>query len=511
MLPICMVNEETLAQVPEDVRLYLRALRRLIIELEQTDPQRRIAELEAGNRSLQVQLDDAQALLAQQQGQIRQLQQQLADAKAKLNTNSSNSSLPPSSDRFHSKRRPPPAPGQPTKKRGGQAGHPRHQRLLVPDEKVQQTIPCVPSACRRCGRPLSGQDPHPLRHQVAELPIVQPDIVEYQLHRLSCPHCHTRTCGRLPGEVKGQFGPRLEATLALLAGRYRLGLRPVVSLAADLWGLDLSPGMVSKLRRRAAEALLLPTLEVALYVRTQNVNIDETPWREGKNKGYLWAVVAPLASLFHIARWRTREVAEGLLGKSYAGVATCDRLKSYWWIKRLQWCWAHLRRDFQAMIDRGNQGQAVGLALLGQSDRLFHLWHQLKEGELSRADFQAAIKPVRRAVRRLLRRGKACGCGKTAGTCKELLAHEGRLWTFVDACGVEPTNNAGERAERQGVLWRKTSGGTDSREGSRFVERVLTVVATCKQQGKDVLGYLVGCIQSWRHGRAPPSLLAAAQ
>src|SRR3954465_479541 len=97
MLPICVVSAETLAQLPEDVRLYLRALRRRIIALEQTDPQQRIADLEAANRGLQVDLDDAHALIAQQQEQIRQLQQQLADTKAKLNTNSSNSSLPPSS------------------------------------------------------------------------------------------------------------------------------------------------------------------------------------------------------------------------------------------------------------------------------------------------------------------------------------------------------------------------------------------------------------------------------
>jgi transposase len=511
MLPICIVNVETLAQVPEDVRLYLCALRRRIIELEQTDPQQRIAELEAANRSLQVQFDAALALLGQQQEQTRQLQQQLADTTAKLNTNSSNSSLPPSSDRFHSKRRPPPAAGQSRKQRGGQPGHRRHQRLLVPSDQVRQTIPCKPTTCRRCGRPLAGSDPHPLRHQVAELPVVRPDVVEYQLHRLACPCCRTRTCGTLPAGVQGPFGPRLEATLALLAGSHRLGLRPVVALAAALWELDISPGMVSKLRARTAEALHVSWVEVALHVRHQNVNIDETPWREGKQRAYLWGAVTAGASLFRIAYARTRAVAEQLLGKDYAGIATCDRLKSYWWIGRLQWCWAHLRRDFQAMIDRHNEGQGIGEALLGQSNQLFHFWHQLKQGMLTRTRFQELIQPVRRAVRRALRRGLTCGCVKTAGTCKELLGHEDWLWTFVGIEGVEPTNNAGERAARQGVLWRKTSGGTDSPQGSRFVERVLTVVQTCQKQGKKVLAFLGDCIEAWRHGRSPPPLLAGSR
>jgi transposase len=507
MLPICMVNAETLAEVPEDVLLYLRALRRRIIELEQADPQKVIAKLEAANRGLQVQLDDAQSLLAQRQEQISQLQRQLLDATAKLNTNSSNSSLPPSSDRFHRKRRPPQPIDRPRKRPGAQPGHARHQRLLVPPGEVREVIPCVPTACRRCGKPLTGTDTDPLRHQVAELPAVVPDVVEYQLHRLTCPCCHASTCGTPPAEVQGQFGPRLQATLALFAGQYRLGLRPTVSLAASLWRLNISTGMVSKLRRQTAEALLVPWVRLALHVRTQNVNVDETGWRENKKRAYLWAAVTPLVAFYRIAKGRTAQVAQKLLGVNYSAVATCDRLKSYWWIKRLQWCWAHLRRDFQAMIDRGSPGKATGESLLGESNKLFHLWHQLGKGDLSREQFRRAIKPVRRAVRQVLRRGEKCGCGKTAGTCKELLGHEPWLWTFVDVKGVEPTNNEAERVERAGVLLRKTSGGTDSEPGSRFVERVLTVVETCRRQGRSALEYLSTCIECLRQNREPPSLV----
>ena len=137
MVPICMVNEETLAQVPEDVRQYLRVLRRHIIDLEQTDTRGRIAELEAANRKLQAQVDELLGLARQQQQQIQELRQQLADTRARLRTNSTNSSLTPSSDRFRGQRRPPPAPDRPRKKRGGQPGHPGQQRLLVPSDQVR--------------------------------------------------------------------------------------------------------------------------------------------------------------------------------------------------------------------------------------------------------------------------------------------------------------------------------------------------------------------------------------
>jgi transposase len=295
--------------------------------------------------------------------------------------------------------------------------------------------------------------------------------------------------------------------LALLAGRYRLGLRSVADLAAELLGLDISTGMLGKLRQSTAEALELPWVQLAMYVREHNVNVDETSWREGKKGAYLWTAVTPLAALFRIAKGRTAQAAQELLGRSYSGVASCDRLKSYWWIKRLQWCWAHLRRDFQAMIDRGGPGKVIGEELLRQSNTLFHLWHQLGEGKLTRGQFQRAIKPVRQAVKETLQRGKTSSCSKTAGTCKELLSHEGWLWTFVAVEGVEPTNNEAERTVRHAVLLRKVSGGTGSPQGSRFVERVLSAVETCRRQGKKLLDYLTACIDCYRHDRTPPSLL----
>jgi transposase len=446
------------------------------------------------------------ALIQQYEQRLQALQQQVAQLTERLNQNSTNSSRPPSSDPPHVKRRPPkPAAGR---NRGGQPGHARQQRLLVPPEQIKQSIPVKPAACRKCGQALSGEDPLPRRHQVAEIPPVQAEVTEYCLHRLTCTACGTRTCAPLPAGVSaGAFGPRLQALLAVLAGAYRLGKRPIRQLASDLFGLSISTGMVAKLERSTAEALQQPMAELQEYVRTQPANVDETSWREAMHKAWLWVVVTPLVTVFHIAATRCGKVAGGLLGSAYRQVVTSDRWKAYNGFRRRQFCWSHLRRDFQAMIDRQNSGTVIGTKLLSLSDRMFAWWHRVRDGTLNRSSFQVYISGLRAEVREALLQGAACGCSKTAATCRNLTANESKLWAFVWQEGIEPTNNAAERALRHAVLWRKGSGGTDSNRGSRFVERVLSVRETCRQQGRGLLSYLVECCQAHLDGEEAPSLL----
>ena len=224
---------------------------------------------------------------------------------------------------------------------------------------------------------------------------------------------------------------------------------------------------------------------------------------------WLWAAVAKSATVFTIAKSRGAEVAKGMLGTAARKVVISDRLKSYNWIKRRQYCWAHLRRDFQAMIYRGGEAGEVGQRLLDHSDVLFRWWHRVRDGTLARSSFRLYASWLRDCLRDDLRRGAACDCARTAGTCRELLAGETHLWTFVRVEGVEPTNNHAERALRHGVIYRKLSGGTDSETGSRFVERMLSVVATCRQQGVSVLEYLTRCYLAHLDGTAAPSLLPA--
>jgi transposase len=352
-----------------------------------------------------------------------------------------------------------------------------------------------------------------LIHQVAELPKIEPIVDEYRLHRLTCRDCGTTTCGVLPpGVSRGGFGPYLQAVLALLAGAYRLSKRQVQQAASDLFGLSISTGMIAKMERRSAAALDAPYHELALSVhQAPVVHIDETSWREQLRKAWLWVTATPLATVFTIAKNRSGEVARTLLGSQDGQVVASDRYSAYEWIAASwrQACWAHLRRDFQAMIDRGGAGEPIGRRLLESSNRLFHDWHQVRDGPLPWDEFQERMSGLRREVKRILKRGTRSSCAKTAATCFEILKVEEGLWTFARVRGVEPTNNAAERALRHAVIWRRISGGTASVQGSRFVERMLTVTATSRQQGRHVLTYLTSCFEAARRGHAVPSLLPA--
>jgi transposase len=159
------------------------------------------------------------------------------------------------------------------------------------------------------------------------------------------------------------------------------------------------------------------------------------------------------------------------------------------------------------MIDRQNSGSAIGQRLLDLSDRMFTWWHRVRDGTLCRSSFQVYIGGLRDEVFEVLTQGAACGCAKTAATCRDLISHERRLWAFAWREGVEPTNNAAERALRHAVLWRKSSQGTDSEAGSRFVENILTIVATCRQQGRNVLECVAECCRAHLRGHGLPSLL----
>jgi transposase len=224
-------------------------------------------------------------------------------------------------------------------------------------------------------------------------------------------------------------------------------------------------------------------------------------------------VVTSVGVVFRIVHSRAGAVARDLLGEEPRPIVISDRFPGYEWIKlgSRQICWAHLRRDMQAMIDRDGAGAEVGRRLLWQSGKLFAAWHKARDGTIRRSTFLQTVAWLRPMVRSTLERGAACACPKTATTCAELLRLWDCLWTFTRVEGVEPTNNAAERALRHAVIWRRVSGGTGSEAGSRFVERMLSAVATCRQQGRSVLDYLTRCHRARLLGSGCPPLREPTQ
>jgi transposase len=266
------------------------------------------------------------------------LERRLAELEERLNRNSTHASKPPSSDPPSVKRRPPAPPS--SKRRGGPPGHRHHVRPRVPPEPLRQIIECRPPQGRWCGQDLHGDDPEPLRHQVAEFPPLPPVVDESRLHRLNGSRCGTSTWATLPpGVPTGAFGPRWRALLSLLAGAYRLGQRPLRQLVSDLRGRSISRGMSTRRERQGAAAWGAPVEALREHVRRAALaHLDETSWWQGRDKAWRWVAVTRRATVFPIATSRGAEIAKDLRGTAARKGVISDRFPSSGWVKRRQFC-----------------------------------------------------------------------------------------------------------------------------------------------------------------------------
>jgi transposase len=305
------------------------------------------------------------------------------------------------------------------------------------------------------------------------------------------------------------MGPALQAMIAYLTGKLRLSKRAAQEALEDLFDVKVSTGSIAAAEQTVSQALAAPVEAARRFVQAQPVvNADETGWRQGRKRAWLWAAATPWVSVFLIHLSRGADAARALLG-NFAGYLTTDRWNGYngWRLRRRQICWAHLIRDFTGFTERGAKAARIGCALRAEANKMFELWRRVRDRTLTRSSFQVYMSPIRQAVEALLRKGTRCGEPKTEGMCEMILKVAPALWTFVRVPGVEPTNNAAERAIRPAVLYRKGCFGTHSAEGSRFVERILTVTTTLRQQGRSVLDFVTQACVAAAHHRRPPSLL----
>jgi transposase len=274
------------------------------------------------------------------------------------------------------------------------------------------------------------------------------------------------------------------AFTALLMAYYRQSKRRTAEFLRTLLGQPCCPALTVKIENHVTAAARSVYEELAAQLPAEEqLNIDETGTKQENDKAWLWTFVARRFTMFAVRATREATALTTFLGAAFHGIVTCDRAKMYGHLGSLQWCWAHWKRDFQARIDSGDpRAQHVGYRLKHAVCELFEHWGDYRQGKMSRAALLRRMGPVRRNVERLLLRGTQCGHADTRGTCWELYEHRPWPWMFLHREGLEPTDNACERSLRHAVIWRKLSFGTQSANGSRFVETMLTVVETCHQQ-----------------------------
>jgi transposase len=443
----------------------------------------------------------------------QRLEARVAELERRLNRSSRNSSLPPSQD-------PPSAPPRPRGKRsgrgrGGQPGHEGRHRRLLPPEQVDEVVEYWPQRCRSCAH-LFAELEHvdvaePWRHQVAELPPIAVRVTEHRLHAVCCPQCATRTRAELPRQVpRSPFGPRLQAAVVTLAVRNRVSRRDTTELARELFGVELSTGSVDAIIQRAGEALTSPCTQLEQQIRTASVvNIDETGWRTAGGYRTLWGALTSATAVFRIAAGRHAFEARTLLGERFAGIVCSDRWRGYDYLDptQRQLCWAHLARDFTAHSEGMAEQKQFGSDGLQIAGDIFAAWDSC-QADADRARLQAQIAPLQDKLRALLEHAtrKSPRTKYHRQFAKNLLNRWPALWTFTHTDGVEPTNNHAERGLRGAVIYRKLSLGSQSDQGERTIERLLSPSVTCRLRKQSLYAYLTEVITAYARGDPIPSL-----
>ena len=474
-----------------------------------------MADTDAAIAGLRQTIARQNELIAQLQARVAELELRLAAAMK----DSSTSSKPPSSDIVN-----PPKPSPRTKRvkrrRGGQAGHRRHLRGLLPPERVdeQLTFEIDDAEVRRLG--LAPTDDYEVVQHVEllEHPL---HVTEYRLRKYRDATGET-VLPDVP-EIANRpiFGPRLLATVGWLKSAAHCSYSTVEAYLEDVLALPVSRGYLAKLCNEVvAESLAEPYEELKRATpRQSHLGSDETSLKHNGRRHWVWCVAAPLFSLFHVAASRSRSVLEELVGEGYRGYLNCDYYSancSFAWDFdiRVQYCWAHLVRDIRFLTkhpDAKTRGWAE--RLLDASRRLFRAWHRREE--LTQAGRRRSLASCRNGFLEIVRTPPPTREAQNVAARFQVVDVEGGgvydlsrdYFRFLEVDGPEPTNNHGEQQIRHCVIDRKITQGTRSEAGQRYHERMWTAIATCRKQDRSFFEYLKSAITAQLQRQPAPSLL----
>lgn len=431
------------------------------------------------------------------------LKQKLIELEDKLNINSSNSSMPPSSDI----KKKPKERKSTGKKRGGQPGRKGKNRPLVDANLVNKVESVLPQSLCECGGEVEIDYDSPHRHQKFEIPKIMPEITEYQMHFGKCKCCGIQYRAGLPDGVGyHMLGPRAMSFLAQMPSLYNITRQKAKKLFKEWFGIDISVGCLSESEGRISNYVenCYKDLEAAL-TKQAGLNADETGHKESGKRHYGWIFTNENLTFLTIEPSRGKKVLKHLFPEGFDGDITSDRYAAYnmFAIEKRQVCWAHLLRDFTRFSHSGDPFTAkVGLGLLRQANRMFQVYHQCRNAEITQSQFLREISDIKKRVGIWIYRGsEVFDRPQLNRFCKNLEKIHPALWNFAYSSGkVEPTNNLAERDLRQFVIWRKISFGSQSDRGSRFMERMISIRSTCAKQGVDFSEFLIDATKSFLLG-----------
>jgi transposase len=443
----------------------------------------------------------------------QRLEARVGELERRLSRSSRNSSLPPSQD-------PPSAPPRPRRSGsgrtpGGQLGHEGKHRRLLPPERVDEIVEHWPERCPACAHVFAEQElvdaVEPWRHQVAELPAIAVRVSEHRLHGVCCPQCATATRAELARELpRSAFGPRLQAAIVTVAVRNRVSRRDTTEFVRELFGVELATGSVDAIVQRTGTALAAPHTRLEQQIKSAPVvNIDETGWKTAGGSRTLWGALTGRTAVFRIAAGRHACEAKTLLGERFAGIVCSDRWRGYDYLDPIQrqLCWAHLLRDFTAHSEGMAEQKKFGEQGLRIARELFAAWASYQT-DTDRAQLQAQTAPLQQELRQLVEHAtrKSSRTRYHRQFAKNLLNRWPALWTFTHTDGVEPTNNHAERGLRGAVIYRKLSLGSQSDQGERTIERLLSASITCRLQKRSLFAYLTDVLTANIRGDPIPAL-----
>ena len=462
--------------------------------------------------------------LLAQVAEVAVLRERIEELERRIDRDSGNSSMPPSSDppksRAERRRLAREAYKRSMRSSGGQPGHEGKTRELVAPERVDKRFEQLPERCG-CGHVFDGgEEPvgDPVVHQQYELPPIRPLVFEHARVRLVCPGCGRAVLADLPGAALSGYGPRVEARIAMLAGVFRLSREQVRQVVVEIFGIPASKGTIDAALMRMSAILADPWSELRDAIRKADaIHLDETTWRLAGAQQWLWVAASALVACYRIDPSRGQQAAKALIGEDFGGFAVTDRYAGYHFLDILQQqlCWAHVIRQLVEISQRNGTPGRRGRKLVALAREVIAAHRVYLENGLEPDWLADRLAPLRAQIRTLLEQCAAGRHARTANFAAGLLEEYEALWTFADVpdLAIDATNNAAERAIRHAVLMRKLQGGTQSDRGSRWIERIQSVRETCRLQRRPILEWLTHATTAAHHGQPIPSLLptAAAQ